>query len=344
MNQNTQGDATSKFENFPVNHGQHIEKAVIDQKVDQIHGYDVLIQEWHSARFKGMSAVFLAADISQFSDSEISEMLRSSSPAPHVSEELICLGGYEVSPCFYCVDFSSEEEQESSTDDSAPARSARRVPADQISLVLYEHDPMNTCCSVNDGMEDEYDTIASHIADLIAKGSPVDDALREALIFWFHTILLQNRDLNAITRDLQTVVRDDHTFRPFVYVETESQHPQERFKVVSLFAEERFWPLDMEFFNLSDAEQDEKIKSMIRANKRVTYQKLKELGDVRGYSLYCPKGYPVLYDLDGNLDLEAMQDTPHGRSKKRIDYKEKIAVADSAALELTLGKLSDKYR
>lgn len=37
--------------------------------------------------------------------------------------------------------------------------------AAELSQILYEADPMGTCCNVNAGMEDEYDSIAVTILE-----------------------------------------------------------------------------------------------------------------------------------------------------------------------------------
>ena len=47
-----------------------------------------------------------------------------------------------------------------------------------ISKVLFELDPMNTCCNVNEGMEDEYLTEARTIASLLRTGIAVRDAVK----------------------------------------------------------------------------------------------------------------------------------------------------------------------
>ena len=35
-----------------------------------------------------------------------------------------------------------------------------------ISEILYRHDPGNTCCNVNEDMEDEYDGLAAAVASV----------------------------------------------------------------------------------------------------------------------------------------------------------------------------------
>lgn len=47
-----------------------------------------------------------------------------------------------------------------------------------ISKKLFEIDPMNTCCNVNEGMEDEYLPQARSIANLLCTGTPIRDAVK----------------------------------------------------------------------------------------------------------------------------------------------------------------------
>ena len=54
----------------------------------------------------------------------------------------------------------------------------------ELSRILWEHDPMGTCCNVNEGMEDEYDKIAATMITLSAD-MPTEQAVKEAIVFWF---------------------------------------------------------------------------------------------------------------------------------------------------------------
>ena len=56
---------------------------------------------------------------------------------------------------------------------------------ESISEALWRHDPANTCCNVNEGMEDEYDRLAAVIASV-----PVPDLTLER----FRSILAKSFD------------------------------------------------------------------------------------------------------------------------------------------------------
>jgi hypothetical protein len=55
----------------------------------------------------------------------------------------------------------------------------------ELSKILYDNDPMNTSCTVNKGMEDEYDSEARHIVYLLNKGVPFTTALHDVFSFFF---------------------------------------------------------------------------------------------------------------------------------------------------------------
>ena len=59
------------------------------------------------------------------------------------------------------------------------------MKAQNISEILYRHDPGNTCCNVNENMEDEYDGLAAAIASV-----PVPDLTPET----FRSILADSFD------------------------------------------------------------------------------------------------------------------------------------------------------
>lgn len=54
----------------------------------------------------------------------------------------------------------------------------------KISKALFETDPMNTCCKENDCF-DEYDSIAEAIAERLAKGESLEQALTVEISEWF---------------------------------------------------------------------------------------------------------------------------------------------------------------
>ena len=55
---------------------------------------------------------------------------------------------------------------------------------EQISQALFETDPMNTGCKKYDCF-DEYDRVASDIADRLAAGESIEEALSTEISEWF---------------------------------------------------------------------------------------------------------------------------------------------------------------
>lgn len=57
---------------------------------------------------------------------------------------------------------------------------------ERIARCLHELDPMNTCCSVNEGMADEYLSEAQEIAQLLGHGVPLKAAVKQTFDsrFW----------------------------------------------------------------------------------------------------------------------------------------------------------------
>ena len=56
---------------------------------------------------------------------------------------------------------------------------------DAINHLLWQLDPMNTCCNVNEGMEDEYWSQASEIARRLEQGETPRAAIIATFDFWF---------------------------------------------------------------------------------------------------------------------------------------------------------------
>lgn len=67
--------------------------------------------------------------------------------------------------------------------------------AQNISEILYRHDPGNTCCNVNEDMEDEYDGLAAAIASV-----PVSNLTPEM----FRAILADSFDEDLLDNDAVT--------------------------------------------------------------------------------------------------------------------------------------------
>ena len=59
------------------------------------------------------------------------------------------------------------------------------MTVDEINHLLWQLDPMNTSCNVNEGMEDEYWSQASEIAEQLDKGEAARAAITATFDFWF---------------------------------------------------------------------------------------------------------------------------------------------------------------
>lgn len=64
--------------------------------------------------------------------------------------------------------------------------------AQQLSHILWTHDPMGTCCNVNEGMEDEYDRIAATVVEN-SKTMTDEEALKHAIVYWFDEYLYEKK-------------------------------------------------------------------------------------------------------------------------------------------------------
>jgi len=59
-----------------------------------------------------------------------------------------------------------------------------------LSTLLYNADPMGTCCNGNEGMENEYDQIAATMLTLSETMSN-EEAVKQAIIYWFDEYLYE---------------------------------------------------------------------------------------------------------------------------------------------------------
>lgn len=59
------------------------------------------------------------------------------------------------------------------------------MDAEQLSFLLWHIDPMNTCCNVNEGMEDEYWSQARDIGERLAAGEGPRSAVLAVFDEWF---------------------------------------------------------------------------------------------------------------------------------------------------------------
>lgn len=74
-----------------------------------------------------------------------------------------------------------------------------------LSRALYRTDPMNTCCQVNNAL-DEYNRIAMCMVDRVAAGSRLEDALYSTLEDWFGEESLSGRDLSSTLAAIREVL------------------------------------------------------------------------------------------------------------------------------------------
>lgn len=59
-----------------------------------------------------------------------------------------------------------------------------KITKSNLAEVLFQQDPMNTCCREND-CTDEYDGAASAVIDLVEQGTPLPAALSQVLVEYF---------------------------------------------------------------------------------------------------------------------------------------------------------------
>lgn len=62
---------------------------------------------------------------------------------------------------------------------------SRNYTAKQISLALFETDPLNTCCRENECW-DEYDRVAQAIHRDVLNGGSLENSLEQAIRDWFY--------------------------------------------------------------------------------------------------------------------------------------------------------------
>lgn len=75
-----------------------------------------------------------------------------------------------------------------------------------LSRLLFETDPMHTCCREND-CRDEYDRVARDLADRLAVGTKPASALRQVLDEWFGAERVAQTSLQATLGALEIALR-----------------------------------------------------------------------------------------------------------------------------------------
>ncbi len=78
----------------------------------------------------------------------------------------------------------------------------KELNATQISKILFEFDPMGTCCKENDCF-DEYDSVAQSAFDKLSNGQPIGEAISETLMDWFEVESIEPQVLANIVLALQ---------------------------------------------------------------------------------------------------------------------------------------------
>ncbi|MBF7731117.1 hypothetical protein [Pseudomonas sp. N040] len=83
---------------------------------------------------------------------------------------------------------------------------SQKMSVSEISKILFDADPMGTCCKENDCF-DEYDAIARAIFQQLSSGRPADEAVSETLMDWFEVESIEPTSLASIVLALKTESR-----------------------------------------------------------------------------------------------------------------------------------------
>jgi len=59
------------------------------------------------------------------------------------------------------------------------------ISANELSKIFYTHDPLHTSCTVNENMEDEYDSEALDVLQLIHEGHTFETAIHFIFDYMF---------------------------------------------------------------------------------------------------------------------------------------------------------------
>ncbi|WP_417658190.1 hypothetical protein [Pseudidiomarina sp.] len=84
---------------------------------------------------------------------------------------------------------------------SRPSRQLKRMSVEVINAALYETDPMNTCCKEN-GLTEEYKTIASMVFQHIHHGMVMEAAIDQALCAIFGDHLVNGEQIERVMHEL----------------------------------------------------------------------------------------------------------------------------------------------
>lgn len=82
---------------------------------------------------------------------------------------------------------------------------------ERIARRLYEIDPMNTCCNVNEGMADEYLSEAQEIAQLLGNGVLLKAAVKQTFDSRFWDGCLEEQTRAVVVHALLTALASETT-------------------------------------------------------------------------------------------------------------------------------------
>lgn len=177
----------------------------------------------------------------------------------------------------------------------------RRVPCNQVSLVLHDHDVMNTCCYVNPGCEDEYNSEAPGLQARVRDGQPIQEALRATLIEWFGDVVLGNRSLSALSDDIARVLQTDGSLKLVLVADTEFREELLSPDHPSVFSQARFVALPADLPHLDGADRAARIRSLIQEHYHANQGRLEAGGRIIRYMFFGAEGRATQYAVDGEL-------------------------------------------
>ena len=77
--------------------------------------------------------------------------------------------------------------------------------ATPLNNVLYEMDPMGTCCKENE-LHDEYQMIAVNIAGWLIRNCPVEETIKSVFDEWFWVDCLSKEKLEQLTKETNEIL------------------------------------------------------------------------------------------------------------------------------------------
>ena len=83
-----------------------------------------------------------------------------------------------------------------------PAHSPTPLTPEALTALLHRLDPMGTGCAHNEGMEDEYASVAPDIAQRVAQGQDVSSAVMAEFDNWFWAGCLSEENRTVILEEI----------------------------------------------------------------------------------------------------------------------------------------------